>query len=280
MPAQSPAGCAATSVGAIKSAETSELAVLAAMSGPPSGDGPIPRPVTWEGQSYRLDLGAAERQRLHIVREKQEGAPLDVPLDLAAAAKALAADKIAIGDVEPIVTKLTAAIDELPRRIGRDNEETTPPGVPAASNARETLRKLTEELTKDLRNKDIKRVGRASEPLLELSDRVLADVLLSIAYAADVGDPDGTVLLAEDVSRRHDFGFNTRESETRLRAGVGDAARRDHARSPVARQRLAAGPRRRAVAARVAPPQLRARSRSAEADVERTRQLRGLASRS
>jgi hypothetical protein len=204
--------------GAVKGADTSELAVLAAMSGPPSGDGPIARPVTWEGQAYRLDLGAAERQRLHIVREKQEGASLDVPLDLAAAAKALAADKLAIGDVDPIVSKLTAAIDDLPRRVGRDTEETTPPGVPAAPNARETLRKLTDELTKDLRNKDLKRIARASGPLLELSDRVLADVMLSIAYAADVGDPDGTVLLAEDVSRRHDFGFNTRESEMRLRA--------------------------------------------------------------
>jgi hypothetical protein len=61
-------------------AETTELAVLAAMSGPPSGDGPIARPVTWEGQPYRLDLGAAERRRLHIVREKQEGAALDVPI--------------------------------------------------------------------------------------------------------------------------------------------------------------------------------------------------------
>ena len=206
---------------AIKGAETTELAVLAAMSGPPSGDGPIARPVTWEGQAYRLDLGAAERQRLHIVREKQEGAPLDVALDLAAAARALATDKIALGDVDAIVTKLTAAIDDLPHRIGRDNEETAPPGVAPAPNARDALRKLTEELTKDVRNKDIKRVARVAEPLLELSDTVLADVLLSIAYAADVGDPDGTVLLAEDVSRRHDFGFSARESETRLRVAWG-----------------------------------------------------------
>jgi hypothetical protein len=46
---------------------------------------------------------------------------------------------------------------------------------------------------------------------------VLADVLLSIAYAADVGDPDGTVMLADDVSRRHDFGFNARDAEARQR---------------------------------------------------------------
>jgi hypothetical protein len=203
--------------GAIKPADTTELAVLAAMSGPPSGDGPIARSVTWEGQPYRLDLGAAERQRLRIVREKQEGAPLDVALDLASAARALTAEKHVPGDVEAILTRLTAADGDLPRRIGRDNEETMPPGVPPVSNAREALRKATEELTKDLRNKDLKRAARVAEPLVELSDTLLTDVLLSIAYAADVGDPDGTVLLADDVSRRHDFGFNVRDTDTRLR---------------------------------------------------------------
>jgi hypothetical protein len=203
--------------GAIKPADTTELAVLAAMSGPPSGDGAIARPVTWEGQAYRLDLGAAERQRLRIVREKQEGAPLDAALDMAAAARALASEKIAVADVEAIVEKLTAAASDLPRRIGRDNEE-APPGVAPAANAREALRKVLEELTRDVRNKDVKHVGRVGQALTELSDTVLADVLLSIAYAADVGDPDGTVMLAEDVSRRHDFGLGLRDGELRLRA--------------------------------------------------------------
>jgi len=144
-----------------------------------------------------------------------------LPGSFAAAARTLATDKIAPGDVETVLTKLTATIDELPRRLDRDVEQTTPPGVSAAPNARETLRKLTEELAKDVRSKDVKRVARVSEPLLELSDSVLADVLLSIAYAADVGDPDGTVLLAEDVSRRHDFGYNAREAEMRLRVAWG-----------------------------------------------------------
>jgi hypothetical protein len=200
----------------VKGAETSELAVLSAMSGPPSGEGSIARPVTWEGQSYRVDLGAAERQRLRIVRQKQEGATLDAALDLAAAGRALTTEKIAPADVEGIVAKLTATLEDLPRRIGHDNDE-TPLGVASAPNAREVLRKEIDELTRDLRNKEMKRVARAGGPLVELSDTVLADVLLSIAYAADVGDPDGTVLLADDVSRRHDFGFNARESDNRLR---------------------------------------------------------------
>ena len=42
-------------------------------------------------------------------------------------------------------------------------------------------------------------------------------MLLSIAYAADVGDPEGTVLLADDVSQRHDFGFGAKDGEIRVR---------------------------------------------------------------
>jgi hypothetical protein len=204
--------------GAIAPGETTELAVLAAMSGAPSGESGVATQVIWEGQPYKLDLGAAERQRLHIVREKQEGAMLDVPLDLAAAARALTLDKATAADFDTILTQLTAAAGDLPRRTGRENDETAPPGVPAAVNAREALRKVIEDLTKDVRNNDLKRAARLADPLLEMSDTLLADVLLSIAYAADVGDPDGTVLLAEDVSRRHDFGFGSRDTEGRLRA--------------------------------------------------------------
>ena len=207
--------------GAINGAATTEAAVLAVMSGPPSGDGPIARPVTWEGQPYRLDLGAAERQRLRIVRDKQEGAPLDAALDLAAAAQALAAGKTSVADVEAILATLTAVAADLPRRIGRDYEEAAPPGISPAPNPREALRKVIEELTRDVRNKDVKHVARVAAPLAELSDTVLADVLLSIAYAADIGDPDGTVLLAEDVSRRHDFGFNARDADARVRLAWG-----------------------------------------------------------
>ena len=202
---------------AIKAADTTELAVLAAMSGPPSGDGPVARTLTWEGQPYRLDLGAAERQRLHIVREKQESATLDVALDLAAAARALGTDKTAAGDLDSIIAHVTAAVEDLPRRVGRDNDGTGPLGVPAAANASDAIRKLLEDLVKDARNKDVRHAARAAAPLTELADTLLADVLLSITYAADVGDPDGTVLLADDVSRRHDFGFGARDAETRTR---------------------------------------------------------------
>ena len=56
---------------ALPLADTVEAAILRGMSGPASADG-APR-LAWEGQPYRLDLGAAERRRLQQVRDRQEG---------------------------------------------------------------------------------------------------------------------------------------------------------------------------------------------------------------
>lgn len=195
---------------------TMEAAVLAAMSGAASGERAAST-VVWEGKPYRVDLGAAERRRLSQVRERQEGVPLDVPLELAADARVLAAEKASPDDLLAMVTRLTAAIEEIPRRVGHESDY-TPPGVAAAANAREPLRKVLDDLTRDARAKDVKRAARAAGPLVEASDMLLAQALMSIAYAADVGDPDGTVLLADDVSLRHDFGLGMKDVEMRQKA--------------------------------------------------------------
>jgi hypothetical protein len=202
----------------IPRAETSELAVLAAMSGAASGDGNAARRVTWEGQSYRLDLGASERQRLQRVREKQEGAVLDVGIELGVAARALGNQKMSLDEAQTIVERLAVLAADIPRRVGHDVGDTTPPGVSAAPNASEVVKKAVEELTRDVRGKDLKRVARSAESLNGLADELLAQTLPSLAYAADVGDPEGAVLLADDVSRRHDFGFGAKDAEVRMRS--------------------------------------------------------------
>jgi len=53
--------------------------------------------------------------------------------------------------------------------------------------------------------------------VIDLGDDMLAYALISFAYAADIGDPDGAILLADDVSQRHDFGLAVREMDQRLR---------------------------------------------------------------
>ena len=203
-------------VAAVPAADTMEGVVLSAMSGGASAEGAARR-LTWEGQSYRLDLGGAERKRLEHVRERQEGVALGVPLQLAADARALTAEKITADDVQAIVARLEAALEDIPRRAGHEGTTVLPAGVSAPANSRDALRKAIDEIGRDARGKDVKRVARAAEPIGEIVDTLLAQALLSIAYAADVGDPEGTVLLADDVSQRHDFGLGGKDTEGRLR---------------------------------------------------------------
>ncbi len=94
----------------------------------------------------------------------------------------------------------------------------TPPGVDAAAGplsiARQGERQSSMQASATRAGR---RVAPRREPIEDAADAVLAEALLSIAYAADVGDPEGTVLLAGDVSLRHDFGFAARDGEQRLR---------------------------------------------------------------
>jgi hypothetical protein len=200
---------------ALPLADTVEAAILRGMSGPASVER-VPR-LAWEGQPYRLDLGAAERRRLQQVRDRQEGLPLDLALDVAAIGRTLASDALSLDDAQRMAARLARMLEETPPRPNRAEAENVPPGVSQPSNVHDTLQKAVEELSKAVRNKETKRAARESESLNELADQLLSDVLLSIAYAADVGDPEGTVLLAADVSHRHDFGFGAKDTELRLR---------------------------------------------------------------
>ncbi len=47
---------------------------------------------------------------------------------------------------------------------------------------------------------------------------MLAESLLSLVYAIDLGDPDGTILLAGNVAHRHDFGLGVIDREARGRS--------------------------------------------------------------
>jgi hypothetical protein len=75
-----------------------------------------------------------------------------------------------------------------------------------------------EELSKIGKPKDMKKASHDAEPLFAAVDTMLTDGLMSLAYALDLGDPEGTALLAGNVGRRHDFGFGQQGGEARLRA--------------------------------------------------------------
>jgi hypothetical protein len=192
-----------------------EGAVIAGLAGPAPAENT--RRVIWEGQRYRLDLPAAERNRLTRVREKQGAPPLDIPMQMAEAARTLGTDSISTEELEDIATQFAALARDLPQRTRDDEADNVPPGVSPPSPVTDTLQKAASEILKAIKNKDAKRAARLAPPVVEAADDLLARNLLSFAYAISLGDPDGTVLLADDVSHRHDFGFALKDADMRAR---------------------------------------------------------------
>jgi hypothetical protein len=207
---------------ALPQARDFEAAVIAGLAGRPGSVTGAPR-VIWEGQPYRLDLAAAERNRLQRVREKQQAPRLDLIVQMADAARLLATEKVTVDDLEDAATQFSALAADLPQRSREEEADNVPPGVPPPAPHQDALRKAAEELRKAVRNidsrdaRDLKRAPRIAAPIVELADDLLARNLLSFAYAVSVGDPEGTVLLADDVSHRHDFGFGLKDTDMRAR---------------------------------------------------------------
>jgi hypothetical protein len=119
--------------------------------------------------------------------------------------------------MDAVLERLTAMATNVPERARQEDEDNVASGLGPQPEARAIVRKTVDDLSRAVRNRDVRRGSRLGEPLLELSDTLLAQALLSFAYASDLGDPDGTILLADDVSRRHDFGFGVKDGEVRSR---------------------------------------------------------------
>ena len=186
--------------------------LIAALAGPAAAA----IPVSWEGQEYRLDLAAAERTRIELVRAKQVGYSVDLALDLHVIARTLAADRLTAQDLRSVSARLSALaemhgerFDFLPDMRALGVEEPRP--------ARETVVKAVDELSRIARGQDLRRAARVASTLAELVDVVLGDALLSVTYAAELGDPEGSATLARNVALRHDFGFSRRDAEIRAR---------------------------------------------------------------
>lgn len=193
-----------------------EGAIVAGLAGRPEAVAGVRR-VTWEGQRYRLDLTASEHNRLRRVREKQRAPAIDVPLQLAEAARVLRADTVSTEDLQDAAAQFAAIAADLPQRTREEEADKVPPGVAVPPPLHEVLKKAIDDLTRAARAREPRRGARIAETIVDLADDLLARNLLSFAYAISLGDPDGTVLLADDVSHRHDFGFGLKDSDQRAR---------------------------------------------------------------
>ena len=169
--------------------------------------------VEWEGQRYRVDPGGAEIQRLRRTRERQEGVTFATAIGVTALVRRLNTSTATLDGVRDAAAVLEAAAAEI-----------AVAERPADESAVRALRDASRTLGAIRRPSDLSDARRAVAPLAPVADAMLGNALLSLAYASDLGDPDGTILIAGDPSRRHDFGFDLAGREARLKAMWGVAA--------------------------------------------------------
>ncbi|HEX4347699.1 MAG TPA: hypothetical protein VHZ73_09010 [Vicinamibacterales bacterium] len=172
--------------------------------------------IEWEGQQYRLDFGSANARRLRAVREKQGGNSVDDALDLA---RLSGNTPMAAGaaDGHARERSLQALASRFERRSKNALVDLMAPGVAAPPPTRDRIDRVVGDLDHVDERSEPERALRAVQPLVEAADTVLSEALLSLVYAVDLGDPDGTALLASNVALRHDFGFTLQEGELRAR---------------------------------------------------------------
>ena len=192
-----------------------EARLIAGLAGRDEGSS-APR-VLWEGQQYRLDLAAGERHRLLAIRGKQEGYSVDLALALDLMARALAADGLTIETVRRLAGELAAFPDTFDRRLDSPPESRAP-GVEQPRPARDWIERLGDELARSERGKDLRRAARLAPAIAETVDEILTDALISLAYAADLGETDGAAMLARNAALRHDFGFGRKDTSMRSRS--------------------------------------------------------------
>jgi hypothetical protein len=120
-----------------------------------------------------------------------------------------------------LTVQLDAIAKELPAKSMRDNNDWFPPGVAPPPDARDVVGRSIDQLRAIEVAKDFRRFQRVGHQVAEIADEVMAQTLVSVVYAANIGDPDGTALLVGDVSPRHDFGFGARDGDARVRAPWG-----------------------------------------------------------
>jgi hypothetical protein len=185
--------------------------ILAGAAGPERGAA-APR-FEWEGQRYRVDPGAAELQRLRRTRTRQQGVPFATVMDIRAIVRAITTS-----------TPTLEALHDAARALEGAAMDIAAAEQPADDAAIKTLRETARTLGSIRRQADIGDARRAVVPLGPVADTLLSHALVSLAYACDLGDPEGTILIAGDPSRRHDYGYDVPGRDARTKAMWGVAA--------------------------------------------------------
>jgi hypothetical protein len=178
------------------------------------------RLLSWEDRTYRLDLSTPEATRLTRVLEKLRAEPMSRALSVEALAEKLSTENLSVAEIQEAThgLKQLLTVFAQPRQEKVGKTEPLPPGVDPPKRRRDIVSGAIQDLSKITKPKDTKKAPHIAKALYELVDDLCAEALQALTYALDVGDPQGTTLVAGNISRRHDFGFAEKSSDIRLRA--------------------------------------------------------------
>jgi hypothetical protein len=156
--------------------------------------------VEWEGRQYRIDPAGAELDRLRAVRGRQRGLDLDRALAFCRATVPPPGE--AGADLESAATAALEASRGLPAPAFVQGY--TSVQVPAPEDAARTA----------FRSPGGEEAGARAllRSLADQCDAMLADVLISLVYAMNLGSPDSPALSAGNVAMRHEFGLTVRRA--------------------------------------------------------------------
>jgi hypothetical protein len=168
------------------------LVHLVSGEGMPGGSA---RVVEWEDDRYRVDLGAAAAVTLERVRRAQKATRIDEALNLLEAATIVSSPQAAAADLDRAATIVRAVAPAVtltgPTLFGH-------PILP--------VRSLLDGVPEALVSNSADAVRTVAATILSTSaDLLLADALVSFAYAMAIGDPDDAVLMGGNPSRGHLF---------------------------------------------------------------------------
>jgi hypothetical protein len=176
------------------------------------------RKITWEGQSYTVDLSRGEVERVLRLRAEQQGPSIDDAITLARVAKSLTAT-ITLDDAR----RLSGEIAALAKRVVPVTvAKSELPGGTELFDPRPALDEVARNLSRVKQSRDLARVSSEAPRVLEVADWAAGEALASIAFAFELRDSKADVL-PKNLAARHDFGLGETDGQLVHRIPWSDA---------------------------------------------------------
>ena len=176
------------------------------------------RRVSWEGESYSVDLSRGEVERVLRIRAQQAEPSLDTAVRLARIAKSLAG-AITLEDARRFSDELSAIARIL---VPVEVTKTELPDGIERFDPRPDLDETARNLSRIRQLRDLNRESSNAQRVLDVADWAAGEALASMAFAFELRDSK-TALLPKNLGTRHDFGLGEADEQLRLRLPWSDA---------------------------------------------------------